>query len=134
MKNIYVGNLAFDLTEDQVRALFESHGAVETVTIVKDRDTGRSRGFAFVEMTSDSEAETAIVALNGNLVRERQLSVNEARPKLDRVERRRSERSGERQHRLSGVFATILSHKPSFSKCRFTFSARRFLSSSDSNT
>ena len=99
MKNIYVGNLAFDLTEDQVRALFESHGAVKTVTIVKDRDTGRSRGFAFVEMTSDSEAETAIVALNGNLVRERQLSVNEARPKLDRVERRRSERSGERQHR-----------------------------------
>ena len=54
MKNIFVGNLAFDLTEDQVRALFESHGAVETVTIVKDRDTGRSRGFAFVEMTSDN--------------------------------------------------------------------------------
>jgi RNA recognition motif-containing protein len=99
MKNIFVGNLDSALTEDQVRALFEPHGAVETVTIVKDRDTGRSRGFAFVEMTSDTEAETARIALNGKLVRERQLSVNEARPKLDRVERRRSERPVERQHR-----------------------------------
>jgi RNA recognition motif-containing protein len=99
MKNIFVSNLDSDITEDQVRALFESHGAVETVAIVKDRDTGRSRGFAFVEMTSNTEADTAIIALNGKLVRERQLTVNEARPKLDRVERRRSERSGERQHR-----------------------------------
>jgi RNA recognition motif-containing protein len=99
MKNIFVGNLDSDLTEDQVRALFEPYGAVETVMIVNDRDTGRSRGLAFVEMTSDNEAETAIIALNGKLVRERQLSVNEARPKLDRVERRGSGRSGERQHR-----------------------------------
>jgi cold-inducible RNA-binding protein len=99
MKNIYVGNLDSAVTEDQVRALFESHGAVETVTIVKDRDTGRSRGFAFVEMTSDSEADTAINGLNGKLMWERQLTINEARPKVDRVERRRSERSGERQHR-----------------------------------
>jgi RNA recognition motif-containing protein len=53
MKNIYVGKLDFDVTEDQVRALFGPHGAVETVTIVRDRDTGRSRGFAFVEMTSE---------------------------------------------------------------------------------
>jgi RNA recognition motif-containing protein len=99
MKNIYVGNLDSDVTEDQVRALFEPHGAVETVTIVRDRDTGRSRGFAFVEMTSDSEADTAITALNGTLLGERQLSVNEARPKVDRVERRGSERSGGREHR-----------------------------------
>jgi RNA recognition motif-containing protein len=99
MKNIYVGNLDSDVTEDQVRALFEPHGAVETVTIVRDRDTGRSRGFAFVEMTSDSEADTAIKALNGTLLGERQLSINEARPKVDRVERRRSERPSERQHR-----------------------------------
>jgi cold-inducible RNA-binding protein len=98
MKNIFVGNLAFDLTEDQVRALFESHGAVETVTIVKDRDTGRSRGFAFAEMTSATEADTAINGLNGKLMWERQLTINEARPKVDRVERRGSERK-HRQHR-----------------------------------
>jgi RNA recognition motif-containing protein len=60
MKNIFVGNLEFTTTEDQVRALFEAHGTVETVTLVKDRDTGRSRGIAFVEMTGDTEAEAAI--------------------------------------------------------------------------
>ncbi len=85
MKNVFVGNLDSAVTEDQVRTLFESHGAVETVTIVKDRDTGRSRGFAFVEMTSDSEADTAINGLNGELMWERQLTINEARPKLDQV-------------------------------------------------
>ena len=99
MKNIYVGNLAIDLTEDQDRALIESHGVVETGTIVKDRDTGCSRGFAFVEMTSDSETDTAINGLHGKLIWERQLTINEARSKSARVERRASDRSGQRQHR-----------------------------------
>lgn len=97
MKNVYVGNLEFDATEDQVRTLFAAYGAVETVTLVRDRDTGRSRGFAFVEMPSDSEAETAIKALNEMLVGERRLSVNEARPKLDRGAR--SATPGQRKHR-----------------------------------
>jgi RNA recognition motif-containing protein len=83
MYNIYVGNLEFTTTADQVRGLFQPHGAVETVTLVKDRDTGHSRGFAFVEMASDSEAETAIQALNGTLLGERRLNINGARPKSD---------------------------------------------------
>lgn len=62
MKNIFIGNLDFSTTEDQLRALFAAHGAVETVTIVRDRDTGQPRGFAFLEMTNDSEAEKAIQA------------------------------------------------------------------------
>jgi RNA recognition motif-containing protein len=97
VKNIYVGNLEFDTTEDWVRSLFEAHGAVETVTLVRDRDTGHSRGFAFVEMTKDSEAGTAIKALNGTLLGERRLNLNEARPKLDRGDRNGP--PGQRQHR-----------------------------------
>ena len=82
MKNIFIGNLDFSTTEDQLRALFAAHGAVETVTIVRDRDTGQPRGFAFLEMTNDSEAEKAIQALNGTLLGGRTLTLNEARPKL----------------------------------------------------
>jgi cold-inducible RNA-binding protein len=82
MKNIFIGNLDFGTTEDQLRALFAAHGAVETVTIVRDRDTGQPRGFAFLEMTNDSEAEKAIQALNGTLLGGRTLTINEARPKL----------------------------------------------------
>ncbi len=84
MKNIYVGNLDFGSTEEQVRALFEPHGAVEKVTLVRDRDTGQSRGFAFVQMTNDTEAQNAIAAVNGTVVGGRALNVNEARPKPDR--------------------------------------------------
>jgi cold-inducible RNA-binding protein len=87
MNNIYVGNLEFATTADQVRGLFQPHGTVETVTLVKDRDTGHSRGFAFVEMTSGCEAETAIEALNGTLLGERRLNINEARPKSDHGDR-----------------------------------------------
>jgi len=87
MKNVYVGNLDFTTTEFEVRALFEPYGTVETVTLVKDRDSGHSRGFGFVEMTSDSEADTAIKALNGTPLGEWRLSVNEARPKRDRGNR-----------------------------------------------
>jgi len=85
MKKIYVGNLDFSATEESIRSLFESHGAVESVNVITDRDTGRSRGFAFVEMTHSSEADRAIEELNGCLLGSRALNVNEARPKADRA-------------------------------------------------
>jgi len=66
MKNIFVGNLDFSATESSIRSLFETYGTVERVNVVTDRDTGRSRGFAFVEMTDSSEADRAITALNGH--------------------------------------------------------------------
>ena len=84
MKNIYVGNLSFNATEEEVRGLFEAYGAVERVNVVRDRDTGQSRGFAFVEMTSDEEAEKAIAGVNGTNFGGRTLNVNEARPKPER--------------------------------------------------
>jgi RNA recognition motif-containing protein len=83
LKNIFVGNLDFGATEESIRSLFEPHGAVERVKLVTDRDTGRSRGFAFVEMTDSSEADRAIEALNGEEVGGRALNVNEARPKTN---------------------------------------------------
>ncbi|HKD84650.1 MAG TPA: RNA-binding protein [Terriglobales bacterium] len=87
MKNIYVGNLKFDATEDQVRAMFEAYGPVDRVSIVTDRDTGQSRGFAFVEMPDDESAMKAMESLNGNNYGGRNLTVNEARPKSDRPRR-----------------------------------------------
>lgn len=84
MKNIFVGNLDFRATEESIRSLFEPYGAVERVSVVTDRDTGRSRGFAFVEMTDSTEADKAINALNGTSLGGRALNVNEARPKTER--------------------------------------------------
>jgi RNA recognition motif-containing protein len=84
MKNLYVGNLPHSTTESELRSAFEAHGAVEKVNIVTDRDTGRSRGFAFVEMTNPAEADKAIAALNGTDLGGRTLTVNEAKPKTDR--------------------------------------------------
>jgi cold-inducible RNA-binding protein len=84
MKNIFVGNLSFGATEDAVRALFEAYGAVERVSVVTDRDTGRAKGFGFVEMSSNAEADRAIAELNGRELDGRALNVNEARPKTDR--------------------------------------------------
>ena len=81
MKKLYVGNLSFDASEQELRHLFEPHGTVESAKVATDRDSGRSRGFGFIEMTSDSEAESAITALNGAQVGGRALIVNEARPK-----------------------------------------------------
>jgi cold-inducible RNA-binding protein len=81
LKNIFVGNLDFGATEDTIRSLFEAYGTVERVSLMTDRDTGRSRGFAFVEMTDAEEADRAITALNGSNVGGRALNVNEARPK-----------------------------------------------------
>ena len=83
MKNIFVGNLDFSATESSVRALFEPFGKVDRVNVVTDRDTGRSRGFAFVEMTDSAEADRAIAALNGANREGRALNVNEARPKTE---------------------------------------------------
>ena len=83
MKNIFVGNLDFSATEASVRALFEPYGQVDRVNIVTDRDTGRSRGFAFVEMTDSTQADQAIAALNGFNVEGRALNVNVARPKTE---------------------------------------------------
>jgi RNA recognition motif-containing protein len=84
MKNIFVGNLSFSATEDAVRSLFEPYGAVERVNIITDRDTGQSRGFGFVEMSGNEEADRAIAALDGKEFEGRVLRVNEARPKEDR--------------------------------------------------
>ena len=83
-KKLYVGNLSWNVTEDQLRELFSPYGTVQTAQLVIDRDTGRSKGFGFVEMTSDQEAQAAISGMNGQLVDNRALTVNEARPKEDR--------------------------------------------------
>jgi cold-inducible RNA-binding protein len=83
VKNIFVGNLDFGATEESIRSLFQPYGAIERVNLVTDRDTGRSRGFAFVEMTDPAEADRAIEALNGTDLGGRSLNVNEARPKTN---------------------------------------------------
>ena len=84
MKNIFVGNLDFHATEESLRSLFERYGAVNSARIMTDRETGRSRGFAFVEMANEAEADQAINALNGYTMDGRALNVNEARPKPER--------------------------------------------------
>ncbi len=84
MKNIFVGNLDFNTGEDELRQLFAAHGQVDRVSIMTDRDTGRSRGFGFVEMTNAEEGDKAIAALSGSQVGGRTLNVNEARPKVER--------------------------------------------------
>ena len=84
MKNIFVGNLSFGATEDAVRSMFEAYGKVDRVNVVTDRDTGRARGFGFVEMSVDGEAERAIAALNGKNLDGRALNINEAKPKEPR--------------------------------------------------
>src|SRR5271166_4323747 len=84
MKNIFVGNLNFGATEAGVRSLFEAYGTVERVNIITDRDTGQPRGFGFVEMSANAEADRAIAELNGRELDGRALNVNEARPKEDR--------------------------------------------------
>ncbi len=85
--NIYVGNISWGTTEDDLRQAFEEFGSVTSVNIITDRDTGRSKGFAFVEMEDAADAETAIAAMDGNSVDGRNLRVNEARPKTDRPKR-----------------------------------------------
>jgi cold-inducible RNA-binding protein len=84
LKNIFVGNLDFSTSEADLRQAFETFGQVDRVSIMTDRDTGRSRGFGFVEMSSAEEGEKAIAALNGSQLGGRTLNVNEARPKTER--------------------------------------------------
>jgi RNA recognition motif-containing protein len=84
MKNIFVGNLNFGATEGAVRSLFEAYGTVDRVNIITDRDTGQARGFGFVEMSANAEADRAIAELNGRELDGRALNVNEARPKTER--------------------------------------------------
>ena len=84
MKNVYVGNLPHSTTEAELRNLFEPHGAVEKITLITERDTGRSRGFGFVEMTNVREADKAIAALNGTDLGGRTLTINEAKAKSER--------------------------------------------------
>ena len=83
-KNIYVGNLVWDATADDLLALFQEHGQVARAQVITDRETGRSRGFGFVEMDDDAEAQKAIEALNGTAYKGRPLTVNEARPREER--------------------------------------------------
>ena len=82
--NIFVGNLSFNSNENAIRELFEAHGEVSSVKIIENRETGRSRGFGFVEMPNDDEGKAAIAALDGKDLDERPLKVNEARPREDR--------------------------------------------------
>jgi cold-inducible RNA-binding protein len=84
MTNIYVGNLSYETSQEDLEAAFNEFGAVEKVNIVRDRDTGQPRGFAFVEMTNQAEAAKAIEALNGQELNGRALNVNEARPRPER--------------------------------------------------
>lgn len=87
MKNIYVGNLDYKVTEQDLRTAFEAYGQVDNVTILRDRDTGQPRGFAFVEMANDEEAQKAIAGTNGSQIGSRAVSVNEARPRTERSPR-----------------------------------------------
>ena len=88
MKKIYVGNLSFSTTEAELKGMFDAHGPVQAVNVITEQGTGRPRGFAFVEMTNDADAEKAIAALNGMQVGGRALTVNEARPQRERGERK----------------------------------------------
>lgn len=83
-KNVYVGNMSFDTTEDRLRALFEAHGEVTSVNIITDRYSGRPRGFGFVEMATEDAANAAIAALDGQNVDGRELKVNMAKPREPR--------------------------------------------------
>ena len=86
--NIYIGNLPYSTTEDDLRQLFAEYGSVTSANIIKDRDTGNSKGFGFVEMDNQADAEKAIENLNGSAVSGRNIRVNEARPRAERPPRR----------------------------------------------
>ena len=83
-KKLYVGNLAYSVTDGSLEQMFAGHGSVQSAQVIMDRDTGRSKGFGFVEMGNDQEAQAAITALNGQQVDGRSLTVNEAKPREDR--------------------------------------------------
>jgi RNA recognition motif-containing protein len=83
-RKLYVGNLTYETTDSALEQMFAAHGTVQSAQVIMDRDTGRSKGFGFVEMSNDNEAQAAIQALNGQQVNGRQLTVNEAKPREDR--------------------------------------------------
>lgn len=83
-RKLYVGNLTYDVTNSKLEELFSAHGTVESAQVIMDRDTGRSKGFGFVEMKTDQEAQAAISSMNGTMVDGRALTVNEAKPREDR--------------------------------------------------
>ncbi len=91
MKSLFVGNMNFDTTEGELRAIFEPYGEITSINIITDRDTGRPRGFGFVELADDGEAARAIKELDGKEVGGRALNVNEARPKPERIGPRRDD-------------------------------------------
>uniref|UniRef100_A0A7V0Z4R9 RNA-binding protein n=1 Tax=candidate division WOR-3 bacterium TaxID=2052148 RepID=A0A7V0Z4R9_UNCW3 len=94
--NIYVGNLSRDVTDDDLRKVFEAFGKVSSAIIIKDKFTGESRGFGFVEMIDDNEAKTAMQALNNSVLKGRPMNINEARPRVDKRKKfikRKRERS-----------------------------------------
>jgi len=86
--NIYVGNLSYDVTEDEVRDIFSSHGEISSISIIKDKYSGQSKGFGFVEMPNQAEAEEAIKTLNESELKGRNIKVNQAKPKEERPKRR----------------------------------------------
>jgi RNA recognition motif-containing protein len=86
--NIYVGNLAYSVTDEDLKNAFEAYGEVESARVIKDRDTGRAKGFGFVEMPDSGEANAAIEGINGKEISGRSVNVNEARPRPPRTERR----------------------------------------------
>ena len=86
--NIYVGNLSYDVTEDEVRDIFSPHGEISSLSIIKDKYSGQSKGFGFVEMPNQAEAEEAIKALNESELKGRNIKVNQAKPKEERPKRR----------------------------------------------
>ncbi|MGR3301981.1 MAG: RNA recognition motif domain-containing protein [Candidatus Scalindua sp.] len=86
--NIYVGNLSYEVTEDEVRDIFSPHGEISSLSIIKDKYSGQSKGFAFIEMPTQAEAEEAIKALNESELKGRNIKVNQAKPKEERPQRR----------------------------------------------
>ena len=84
---LYVGNLSYEVTDSDLQNLFVPHGAVQSAQVIMDRDTGRSKGFGFVEMDNNDQAQAAITALNGHEINGRTLTVNEARPRQERGDR-----------------------------------------------
>jgi cold-inducible RNA-binding protein len=91
-KRIYVGNLSYNTTEGTLRTLFAEYGEIESINLITDRDTGRPKGFGFVEMATEQAAQAAISALNGKSIDDREIKVNEAKPQADRDRRSGGER------------------------------------------
>ena len=86
--NIYVGNLSYEVTEDDLKQMFEEYGSIVKAIIIKDRETGRSKGFGFVEMNEQEDGKKAIQELDGTSVKDRNIKVNEARPRKERPSRK----------------------------------------------